>query len=64
MEPEKWWLKRPEVPPKGLSEEARKTLQRRRDGTDQIRKDFSLMAYFHEKSFDIPLYLALNVHTS
>ncbi|KAM3376765.1 rop guanine nucleotide exchange factor 1 [Capsicum galapagoense] len=35
---EKWWLPCPKVPPKGLSEEARKRLQQCRDCTNQILK--------------------------
>ncbi|KAF7128001.1 hypothetical protein RHSIM_Rhsim11G0195200 [Rhododendron simsii] len=35
---EKWWLPCPKVPPKGLSQEARKRLQRCRDCTSQILK--------------------------
>ncbi|KAH7835869.1 hypothetical protein Vadar_030684 [Vaccinium darrowii] len=35
---EKWWLPYPKVPPKGLSEDARKRLQRCRDCTSQILK--------------------------
>ncbi|XP_051147212.1 rop guanine nucleotide exchange factor 1-like [Andrographis paniculata] len=35
---EKWWLPCPKVPAKGLSEEARKWLQQRRDCTNQILK--------------------------
>ncbi|CAL1398124.1 unnamed protein product [Linum trigynum] len=35
---EKWWLPCPKVPPKGLSEDARKKLQQYRDCTNQILK--------------------------
>ncbi|CAL5378029.1 unnamed protein product [Camellia sinensis] len=35
---EKWWLPCPKVPPKGLSEDARKRLQQCRDCTNQILK--------------------------
>ncbi|PWA40277.1 rho guanyl-nucleotide exchange factor 1 [Artemisia annua] len=35
---EKWWLPYPQVPPKGLSEDARKKLQKCRDCTSQILK--------------------------
>ena len=35
---EKWWLPYPKVPPKGLSEDARKRLQQCRDCTNQILK--------------------------
>lgn len=35
---EKWWLPYPKVPPKGLSEDARKKLQQCRDCTNQILK--------------------------
>ncbi|KAF5745789.1 Rho guanyl-nucleotide exchange factor 1 [Tripterygium wilfordii] len=35
---EKWWLPCPKVPPDGLSEHARKTLQQCRDCTNQILK--------------------------
>ncbi|GFY89831.1 rho guanyl-nucleotide exchange factor 1 [Actinidia rufa] len=35
---EKWWLPCPKVPPKGLSEDARKKLQQCRDCTNQILK--------------------------
>lgn len=35
---EKWWLPCPKVPPKGLSEEARKRVQQCRDCTNQILK--------------------------
>lgn len=35
---EKWWLPCPKVPPKGLSEDARKSLQQRRECTNQILK--------------------------
>ncbi|PSS21784.1 Rop guanine nucleotide exchange factor like [Actinidia chinensis var. chinensis] len=35
---EKWWLPCPKVPPKGLSEDARKRLQQYRDCTSQILK--------------------------
>ena len=35
---EKWWLPCPKVPPKGLSEDARKKLQQCRDFTNQILK--------------------------
>lgn len=37
-EDEKWWLPVPRVPPGGLTQEARKTLQHRRDCTNQILK--------------------------
>lgn len=35
---EKWWLPVPRVPPGGLSENARRQLQHRRDCTNQILK--------------------------
>lgn len=35
---DKWWLPCPKVPPRGLSEEARKRLQQCRDCTNQILK--------------------------
>ena len=35
---EKWWLPCPRVPPKGLSEDARKKLQQSRDCANQILK--------------------------
>lgn len=35
---DKWWLPCPKVPPKGLSEDARKNLQQCRDFTNQILK--------------------------
>lgn len=35
---DKWWLPCPKVPPKGLSEDARKRLQQCRDCTNQILK--------------------------
>lgn len=35
---EKWWLPFPKVPPKGLSEDARKKLQQSRDCTNQVLK--------------------------
>ncbi|XP_002978172.2 rop guanine nucleotide exchange factor 7 [Selaginella moellendorffii] len=35
---EKWWLPTPRVPPNGLSDEARKSLQNQRDCTSQILK--------------------------
>lgn len=37
-EEEKWWLPYPNVPPNGLSEKARKSLQQCRDCTNQILK--------------------------
>lgn len=51
---EKWWLPAPRVPPGGLSENARKHLQNKRDSTNQILKAAMAINSITLADIDVP----------